>query len=392
MLESNLATKERVQGNKKLFDSTSTDNTDSATRLSGSEGGLHAPSAHAMRPMIASDDDDIGISVADATLDGSQAGASLRREQSFTNDVELIKKRREEADEGEIWVLERRAAEAERRAVAAEMRAAEAERRVLVAEGKVADVEKWSCVLQAAMDSATDRAKYWEDRATRLEKLLAKASASLGKQGSPPLVVVEAVEANGGEDIDGLHGRGVVGHRNGVMGHRNGDMGDCVGVMGDHGGVMGDRGGVMGDHDGVMGDRDGVMGDRGGVMGDHDGVTGDRGGVMGDHDGSVVQGADRADAGATISQRGGDGGQPDIFNRSEEKSGMKSGKGTASEGMGAGQLAVGESRAIGGVKIDSEGDKLLNGYEILQSDSFEANYDTIRSLHLKPSATEVTKL
>ena len=254
MLDSNLATKERLQANNRLFDSTSITNPDATMRLARHEklsiAGVQSADIH--RQMKGSDTTSSGaectaelktdaetvalahrqggdLMVVDDIESGTHMGTDghkedVRRLEHFPNEVEVRTLERHVIEAGHrvaeaerrADAAEKRAVEAEKRVVEAEERVVEAEKRAARAEGKVADVEKWSCVLQAAVDSAMDRAKYWEDRAVRLEKMLAKASTGQG----PSLAVVET-----GNDSDALDLALVLNEADATGGAGDGDSG-----------------------------------------------------------------------------------------------------------------------------------------------------------------------
>ena len=200
VFESNLSTKERLLANKKLFDSIPM-STDAALEVTR-EGGLCTTGAHASAGSEMDNNTTLGNvehttdttwrivppkqecdqSKHTTTMGSVTIHVGTDKSEEDKEIEENNVKTKEEVLSPQKWAIseaDRRAIEAERRAEAAEKRAVEAEKRATRAEGKAADVERWSCVLQAVMDSAVDRAKCWEERALRAELALAKEAVSL---------------------------------------------------------------------------------------------------------------------------------------------------------------------------------------------------------------------
>ena len=218
MFESNLSTKERLLSNKKLFDSLPM-STDAALDVMREEdlsiNGTHLSAGSEMDRNTTLGDAkctaDTAISIGasilpkqkgDQNMDTTmmlnvRTAEDIKIKEDVKTKVAVLSPPKRAISETECRVVE-----AEKKAEAADKRAVEAEMRAARAESKAADVEKWSCVLQAAMDSAMDRVKYWEERALRAERMLAKASLSIRGQRPASLEVAKLEPESGGQDGD----------------------------------------------------------------------------------------------------------------------------------------------------------------------------------------------
>lgn len=194
VLESNLGTKERTMINRKLFDDSSA--SPSGTAQMVADDDRHGYGVCGMQSLEDSEemdkdtmcrangDSSNGVSHLDSIQRGSLNGCMAyvdTKSDTVSGKVSSGDASKSQSVGFEHWSVQEaecRAMEAERRADDAELRAVEAEVRAMGAEKKAADVHKWSCVLQAAMETAMDRAKYWEERALRAEKMLMKAQLS----------------------------------------------------------------------------------------------------------------------------------------------------------------------------------------------------------------------